>query len=332
MGHVALKLNQTGADNTAVGVGALFENTTASNNTAVGKNALNANTTGADNNAFGHGALDSCTTGGDNNAFGRSALGAITTGGSNCGFGHGAMDAVVSGSGNTGMGQNVLTNCTGSNNTAVGYQAGFSTTSPAQNVFMGYQAGYDNTTGQYNVCIGPNQAGNGLTTGGFNIYMGYLSRASAGGVGGELVLATGNSTQTGKGDNTGFINASNGVYQGNNSSSWSTTSDRRIKKNIEDNTTGLDAINQIRVRNFEYRTEDEITEVPTHAAINKEGVQLGVIAQEIETILPDVVREESTGVKTVNPDNLTWYLVNAVQELSTQVDELKQELKTLKGE
>jgi hypothetical protein len=73
-------------------------------------------------------------------------------------------------------------------------------------------------------------------------------------------------------------------------------------------------------------------EVPNHAVVNKEGVQLGVIAQEIEPILPDVVTEESTGVKSVNPDNITWYLVNAVKELSSQVDELKAEIQTLKGE
>ena len=165
------------------------------------------------------------------------------------------------------------------------------------------------------------------------MYLGYLPYPSAGSVTGEMVLGSGNNSFQGKGTNTGFISPNGGgVYQGNNSSSWSTTSDRRIKKNIEDNTTGLDAINQIRVRNFEYRTEDEITEVPSSAAIDKEGVQLGVIAQEIEEILPDVVTEESTGVKSVNPDNLTWYLVNAVKELSTQVDELKAEIQTLKGE
>ena len=54
-----------------------------------------------------------------------------------------------------------------------------------------------------------------------------------------------------------------------------------------------------------------------------EGHDVGVIAQEIENILPDVVKKESTGVKTVNPDNMTWYLVNAVKELSAQVEELK---------
>jgi hypothetical protein len=183
------------------------------------------------------------------------------------------------------------------------------------------------TTGGRNTAVGYD-AGNNLVNGYYNVLVGMEAKPS-GDTNSEIVLGY---TATGKGANTGFIGAGAGVYQGNNSSSWSTTSDRRIKKNIKDNTTGLDAINQIRVRDFEYRTEDEITEVPSHAAIKKEGIQLGVIAQEIETILPDTVTEESTGVKSVNPDNLTWYLVNAVQELSTQVDELKAEIQTLKGE
>ena len=54
-----------------------------------------------------------------------------------------------------------------------------------------------------------------------------------------------------------------------------------------------------------------------------EKVYAGVIAKEIETVLPDVVKEESTGAKSVNPENITWYLVNAVQELSAEVEELK---------
>ena len=60
-------------------------------------------------------------------------------------------------------------------------------------------------------------------------------------------------------------------------------------------------------------------------------MQLGVIAQEIQPILPDVVKEESTGCLSVNPDNMTWYLVNAVKELSAKVDELTTELEELKN-
>ena len=202
----------------------------------------------------------------------------------------------------------------------------------SNNCGFGIGAGQYITTGSGNTVIGE-AAGNSLQTGTQNIIIGKGSNVDNSATNYAIVISTDQDNT--KGSSTGFIDAnSGGVYQGNNSSTWSTTSDRRIKKNIEDNNTGLDAINQIRVRNFEYRTLDEITdfENPNAAVVEKEGIQIGVIAQEIETVLPDVVKEESTGVKNVNPDNLTWYLVNAVKELSSQVDELKAEIQTLKGE
>ena len=65
--------------------------------------------------------------------------------------------------------------------------------------------------------------------------------------------------------------------------------------------------------------------------IAKEGVQVGSIAQEIQAILPDCVSEETTGVLSVNPDNLTWHLIKAVQELSAKNDELETRLALLEG-
>jgi len=62
---------------------------------------------------------------------------------------------------------------------------------------------------------------------------------------------------------------------------------------------------------------------PESAVVNKEGTQLGTIAQELEEFLPEVVSTLSTGVKSVYPENFTWYLINAVQELSAEVEELK---------
>ena len=95
-----------------------------------------------------------------------------------------------------------------------------------------------------------------------------------------------------------------------------------------DNNIGLDAIEKIRVRNFEYRTKDEITDFDNVNAVvvEKEGVQLGVIAQEIKEYLPEIVKEETTGALKVDPDNITWYLVNAVKELSAEVEQLKSQL------
>ena len=78
---------------------------------------------------------------------------------------------------------------------------------------------------------------------------------------------------------------------------------------------------------------DEIVdfENPKAVVVNKDGSQLGVIAQEIQEILPDVVKQESTGALSVNPDNLTWYLVNAVKDLSAKNDALEARIKTLEG-
>jgi len=149
-----------------------------------------------------------------------------------------------------------------------------------------------------------------------------------------MMIGSGNVTHSGSFTNHGFMGPGNssggygGMYQGNNSSSWSTTSDRRIKKNIVDNNIGLAEINQLRVRNFEYRTEDEIEDkkIAGRAVPNK-GVQVGVIAQEVMDILPAIVNtHEDTGIMSVNPDNLTWYLVNAVKELSAKVEALESKL------
>ncbi len=82
-------------------------------------------------------------------------------------------------------------------------------------------------------------------------------------------------------------------------------------------------ITAIQVRNFEYRTADEVTDLPQNQAIQKEGIQLGVIAQELQQVLPECVKTESTGVMTVDTDNLTWYLINAVKELKAEIDQLK---------
>ena len=173
-----------------------------------------------------------------------------------------------------------------------------------------------------NVFIGAS-AGNGnvnTTTGSNNIVIGYYASTAGSADTGEIVIGQ---ASTGKGSSTGFIYPNGGgVYQGNNSGSWSTTSDQRLKKNIVDNTDGLNKITAIQVRNFEYRTADEVTELDPTCAIGIEGVQIGVIAQELQKILPNCVKEESTGVMSVDSDNLIWYLVNAVKELNDKVTAL----------
>ena len=43
-------------------------------------------------------------------------------------------------------------------------------------------------------------------------------------------------------------------------------------------------------------------------------------------ILPDIVKQEEEGAYSVDPDNITWHLVKAVQELSAEVEELRSQI------
>ena len=121
-------------------------------------------------------------------------------------------------------------------------------------------------------------------------------------------------------------------YQGNNSSHWETTSDKRLKKNIVKHTKGLAEIDKLTVCDFEYKTRGEIdmSEFPKakHAGQvvigeGNEGVHTGIIAQDLEAVLPKCVSTDELGVKTVDEGPLVWALVNAIKELSAKVTALE---------
>lgn len=286
-------------------------------NTALGRLALDSNVSGTSNTAVGNSALQS-NTGTANTAVGNGAM-LNNTASNNVALGAAAMNANTTGTQNTALGRQALfSNTTSNNNTAVGFQSLYSNTAE-KNTAVGHSALQNNTTGTSNVAVGL-QAGGAITTGTRNVIVGALSDISA--VTGVDQVVVGYNL-TGKGDDTAFIGGTAGAYNEKNVTTWETTSDERIKKNITDNNDGLSVLSQIQVRNFEYRTPEEITDLPSHAAIKQEGVQLGVIAQELQQVLPECVSENSTGVLSVNTDPLVWYLINAVKELKAEIETLK---------
>jgi hypothetical protein len=351
VGYQTLDANTTGDFNTALGSQSLGANTTGEQNSAVGGQALAANTTGSNNVAFGYVALTANTTANDNSAFGVSALTSNTTGTANHGIGRSALRFNTTGNYNTAVGMDALReNTTASNNTAVGYQAGYSNTTSSSSASLGYQALYSNSTGNINVavgyaagygvtgegniCIGYSAgfgAGSTLASGTFNVLIGVGASTSTATDVNEIVIGTTGNTAgaTGKGSNTAFINANGGAtYNGGNTTTFTTTSDSRIKKNIIDNNEGVEIINQIRVRNFEYRLPEEVdSELKPTDAVIKSGVQLGVIAQELQQVCPDCVTEQSTGVLSVSTDELFWHMVNAIKQLNAKVEALEAQLK-----
>jgi len=129
---------------------------------------------------------------------------------------------------------------------------------------------------------------------------------------------------------------------------WSTVSDERVKKDITDATAGLSFINDLRPRTFKYKAKGDIPkefdsyEEGSTEAYKNEFTNHGFIAQEVKEAIdnhPELkdgfkmwdVREHS-GQQEVGEAAVIPVLVKAVQELSTQVDELKAEIQILKGE
>ena len=279
-----------------------------------------------------NGLSDAKTFGTSSLMLGDATTGTIDAANYNVGLGVDVFAALTSGDDNVAVGFSALNdNTTGSGNIGIGYKAGEEITTGSYSTVIGYDAANGMTTGPSNVIIGA-QTCDGATEIEKCIMIGRLATHAATNNDSMIVIGY---NSTGKGDSTGFINPGGGaVYQGNNATAWAQTSDRRIKKNIVDNNVGLNVINKIRVRNFEYRTLDEIVDFdnPKAAVVEQEGIQLGAIAQELEDFLPEVVETTSEGVKSVTADRITWHLVNAVQELTAQVETLKTEVETLKGE
>ena len=92
-------------------------------------------------------------------------------------------------------------------------------------------------------------------------------------------------------------------------------SDRRLKENIVKIENPLDKILQISGYTFNY--------------IGDNKPMTGVIAQEIEEVLPEVVYEteaiDGTSAKAVRHGNIVGLLIEAIKELKAEVEELKKD-------
>ena len=86
------------------------------------------------------------------------------------------------------------------------------------------------------------------------------------------------------------------------------TSDINLKKDIEVVDSSTEMLNQLRGVKFTWKENDEKS--------------VGVIAQEVEAILPELVKGEE-GDKSVNYSGLVGVLIEAVKELSARVEELE---------
>jgi hypothetical protein len=347
-GHQALLSNTTGTSNTASGYDALLSNTTGTSNTASGYAALFGNSTGGSNTASGFEALSSNTTGGANTASGASALYFNTTGANNTASGASALYYNTTGANNTASGYEALNlNTTGTNNTASGFEALSSNTTGPYNTATGYEALYSNTAANYNTATGAqalfnntgeanladgalalysNLTGAGNTAVGANAcysnttsnYLtcfGYSSSSSDGisnatAIGARARVEQSNSLVLGAiGINVGIgtTKPSNILTIGRGaghpvSDSWETYSSRRWKTNIQTLPDALSKVEQLRGVSYDLKDSGK------H--------EIGVIAEEVGAVVPEVVTYEDNGkdARGVDYSRLTALLIEAAKE------------------
>jgi hypothetical protein len=113
---------------------------------------------------------------------------------------------------------------------------------------------------------------------------------------------------------------------------WANPSDIRLKDNIADYTKGLSELLKVRVCSWTYNGKGGTTA----------GLQsIGVVADEIATVLPDTVREyqaklnsddkTETAIKQFDASEVIWLLVKSAQELSAKNDALEARLAALEA-
>ena len=96
-------------------------------------------------------------------------------------------------------------------------------------------------------------------------------------------------------------------------------SDAKLKDNVKTIDNALDKVNNLRGVEYVW-----------NYGTRKDQKDLGVIAQEVEQVLPEIVREkemmDGDTYKTVDYEKLTAVLIESVKELSAKVEQLKKQI------
>ena len=101
------------------------------------------------------------------------------------------------------------------------------------------------------------------------------------------------------------------------------SSDIRFKKNTTPIQDALFKIQQLQGIEFDW--------IPDEENHGYEGHDVGVIAQEVEKVLPEVVTTRNSGYKAVKYEKMIPLLIEGIKEQQTQIEELKQQIEEIKN-
>ena len=108
-----------------------------------------------------------------------------------------------------------------------------------------------------------------------------------------------------------------GRFTGNLTAYYS--SDIRLKDNIRPIENSLFKISKLRGVEFDWNEKADVVE-------REKGHDIGLIAQEVEEVLPEIVTTRKDGYKAIQYDKVVSLLVQGINEQQKQIEELKNEI------
>jgi len=114
------------------------------------------------------------------------------------------------------------------------------------------------------------------------------------------------------------IPTTDGVIRAGNDVIAYYSSDKRLKENVKPIENAINKVSKIRGVEFDWIVDKEIHD--------NEGHDVGVIAQEVEKVLPEVVETRNNGYKAVKYEKIVSLLIEAIKEQQQQINKLEEKL------
>lgn len=119
---------------------------------------------------------------------------------------------------------------------------------------------------------------------------------------------------------TGSLNVQGSIVASGDITAFGAVSDERLKTNVLTIDNALARVLAIDGVTFAWND--------AAAAIEKTGADVGVLAQQVESVFPEVVVTRDNGYKAVYYEKLVPLLIEAIKELNNKVDALSKQLST----
>ncbi|MBN1132720.1 MAG: tail fiber domain-containing protein [Bacteroidales bacterium] len=342
IGYQAGYDNQGGDYNTFLGYQAGYNSEGSSYNTSVGYQAGYSLNDWQGGTYLGYEA-GKFNTGRQNVFIGSTAGRGFTTG----------ADNVCIGGGAGGSNDSPFVAATGTENVFIGYHTGYKSGGATHNVIVGAQDAFGGSTitGSYNVYLGED-AGNQSGSASNNVFLGYNAGKYETTSNKLYIDNTSTSTPLIWGDfynNYLRFNASIGINRAYSSSygvmvdggsstyysmlvykgayaygtGFVDASDARLKTNINTIDNALNMVKQLRGVRFNW----DVAGNPDLGLTD--DLQIGMIAQEVEAIVPEVVTHDPDGFRGISYGKLTAVLIEAIKEQQKQIEALEQRIAEL---